>query len=360
MNAISQITEAAVEQLPIGIHFGVSDEVYFAQTGLGSTDRKQLAIDPVEWQFNRLHGEDKDTKAKIWGSALHSRVLEGEQAFVSRFGVLPNKDEIPGLLVTKDDLVAWLVAEGADFKKSALKGELAALVRAADPDAPIWDDIVAKFESAYPEDRRLTWEMVEEIDLAATWLQGSKKLAPFMEGGTFTFGAPEVTIIYEVNGVRLRARIDYLLPGVIVDLKSYRPWRNGDPRSTIVQAIGNFRYDLQAAAYAEAFDAAEKLFREGKVFGAEPYPDFLNMVFDRDDPPTWLWIMVKGDGAPRPRIVEFPRTLTVFRIAQDQIQTALSNYQQNLAEYGAENDWQPDDKVIVLDNESFPAWFGIN
>jgi hypothetical protein len=203
--------------------------------------------------------------------------------------------------------------------------------------------------------------MAAGIEVAAQWLQGSEKLAPFMEGGTFKFGAPELTVVYEVDGVRLRARFDYVLPGVLVDLKTYRPWRNtGEPTKAIVQAIGNFRYDLQAAAYFEAFDAAKQLWRDGKVFGPDPYDGFLDMVFDRPEPPVWLWIMVKGDGAPRPRIVEFPRHLTVFKTAEIMIDNALRNFREMRDRFGLAADWQSDDPVVVLENEDFPAWFGIN
>lgn len=361
LNSLPEPAAELIEQLPVGIHFGVPDEIYFAQTALGSSDRKALAIDPVEWQFNRLHGEDTDTKAKIWGSALHSRVLEGEQEYRDRYGVLPDSTTINGLLDTVADLKAWLDNEGAEYKRSAAKPELIALVQALDPEVPIWERITSAFQEKYPEHRRLTAEMATGIEIAAQWLQSNKKLASFMDGGTFRFGAPEVTIIYEVAGVRLRARFDYVLPGVLIDLKSYRPWKNtGEPVRAVTQAIGNFRYDLQAAAYFEAFENARELWLSGKVFGSEPYGDFLKMVFERTDPPTWLWIMVKGDGAPRPRLVEFPRELTVFQTAQIQIGTALSNYRQMLDQYGPDADWQPDDDVIVLANEDFPNWFGIN
>lgn len=360
MTAVSPISQQ-VEQLPVGIHFGIPDEVYFAQDALGSTDRKKLAIDPVEWQFDRLHGEDKDTKAKIWGSALHSRVLEGEKAFRSRYGVLPEKAEIVGLLDTIPDLKAWLKAEGAEFKASANKPELIQLVQKLDPKAPIWDAIKGEFEARYPEDRRLTADMADGIEVAASWLQNAEKLRSLMENGTFKFGAPEVTIVYEIDGVRLRARFDYVLPGVLIDLKTYRPWSNAaEPVKPIVQAIGNYRYDLQAAAYFEAFEAARALWLQGTVFGAEPYDDFLKLVFERDDLPTWLWLMVKNDGAPRPRIVEFPRTLTAFKTAEVLIGLALRNYRELRDRFGLDADWQSDDPVLVLDDTDFPSWFGIS
>ena len=348
----------AIPQLPVGIHFNVPDEVYFAQDALGSTDKKELAVDPVEWQFKRLHGEDVDTKAKIWGSGMHCRVLEGEKAFVSRFGVLPNKEDNEGLLVTKEDLVGWLKAEGAEFKSSALKGDLVRLVRTIDPSAPVWDAIVADFEGRYPENRRLTWDMADEIELAASWMQADEMISPIMRGGSFVFGASELTVIYDVDDVRCRARFDHLIPGRIIDLKRYSPWRNGGALEGIVQAIGNYRYDLQAADYINAFEHGARLFREGKVFGTEPFDGFLEKTFGAGEMPKWVWVLVKGVGAPQPRVVELPTTTTVFKIAQTQIETAINNYRTNRDRFGLDKDWRPAPGAFLLADEDFPSWHG--
>lgn len=363
MNAIAKIAEdAAVEQLPVGIHFNVPDNIYFGQQALGSTDKKQLAIDPVEWQFNRLHGEDKNTPAKIWGSGLHARTLEGVGAFAQRFRAPPVKPA--GALVTREDLSNFLKANTVYFKSGDTKPVLAKLVRETDPDAVIWDEVLAKFTDEVPEDRRLTPVMVEEINLAAQWMQADPMLAPIMQDGTFQHGSPELTIIYDARGVRCRARFDYLIPGEvrpkIIDLKRYSPWRNGNPLLGITQAIGNFRYDLQAADYIEAFKHGVELYRAGKVFGAEPYDGYLDRTFGADELPDWIWTFIKGDGAPQPRVVKLPAELTVFKVAQTQIEMALQSYIENVAAHGLDKDWSPIPGAIVLDDSDFPAWFGRN
>lgn len=362
MNAIHPITaaEAVIPMLPVGIHFNVPDEIYFGQDALGSSDKKALAIDPVEWQFKRLHGEDKSTPAKVWGSGLHARTLEGYDEFARRFRAPPIKPD--DALVLKDDLVNWLKREGADFRSSDNKPVLAKLVRAIDPDAVIWDDVIAEFENSVPEDRRVTQEVIDEINLAAEWMQADPMIAPIMENGTFQFGSPELTIIYEVKGVRCRARLDYLLPGAerpkIIDLKRYSPWRNGDPLIGITQAIGNFRYDLQAADYQAAFQVGAELYRAGKVFGTEPYDGFLDRTFGADEPPDWIWVFIKGEGAPQPRVVKLPTDLTVFQVAQTQIEIGFQRYLDNVAKHGLDRDWAPVPGAITLADEDFPSWFG--
>lgn len=360
MNAMAPIVAAPVEQLPLGIHFNVPDDVYFAQDALGSTDKKELAIDPVEWQFKRLHGENKDTKAKIWGSGLHCRVLEGRAAFAERFRALPAKTSIEGLLITRDDYTDFLKRAAVYFKSSDTKPVLAKLIREVDADAPIWDDIVAEFERDVPERNRVSTDMVDEINLAAEWMQADPMIAPIMEDGTFQFGSPELTVIYELDGVRCRARFDYMIPGRILDLKRYSPWRNGDPLVGITQAIGNFRYDLQAADYLKAFDQGVKLYRAGKVFGAEPYDHYLDKTFGTAKRPKWVWVFVKGEGAPQPRVVELPHNLTVFKVAETQVDLAVERYRQNVETYGLDRDWRPETGAIHLADEDFPAWFGRN
>lgn len=357
MNVVQPIA-AAIERLPVGIHFNVPDEIYFAQDALGSTDKKQLAIDPVEWQFKRLHGEDKNTPAKIWGSGLHARTLEGAEAFAERFRAPPVKPG--GALVTREDLANFLKSKAVYFKSGDTKPVLAKMVREVAPDAVIWDEVLAKFTDEVPEDRRLTPVMVDEINLAAAWMQADPMISPIMKDGTFQFGSPELTIIYEINGIHCRARLDYLIPGRIIDLKRYSPWRNGNPLIGITQAIGNFRYDLQAADYLKAFERGVELYRAGKVFGDEPYDGFLEKTFGTDDPPKWVWVFVKGEGAPQPRVVEMPHNLTVLKIAETQIDLAIENYRRNVVAHGLDRDWSPEPGAIRLADEDFPAWFGRN
>lgn len=359
MNEISKIDEkAAVEQLPIGIHFGVPDDVYFGQNALGSTDKKELAIDPVEWQFKRLHGEDTNTRAKIWGSGLHARTLEGAYAFSSRFRAKPAKTA--ETLVTIADMLDWLARRGEGIASNARKGEVIAKVRKIDPKALVWDDLIERFEKEVPEERRVDAEMIDEINLAAEWMQADPMISPIMKDGTFQHGSPELTIIYDVRGVRCRARLDYLIPGRMIDLKRYSPWRNGNPLKGITQAIGNFRYDLQAADYFSAYREGIKLAAAGKVFGNEPYGGFVDQTFGTGEDPKWVWVFIKGEGAPQPRVVELPTELTVFKVAQDQIEGAIENYRKNVKTFGLDRDWAPIPGAIHLDDSDFPAWFGNN
>jgi hypothetical protein len=351
--------DSQIEQLPVGIHFNVPDDIYFGQDALGSTDKKQLALDPVEWQFKRLHLEDKNTPAKIWGSGLHARTLEGAEAFGGRFRAPPVKPA--DALVTREDLASFLKAKAVYFKSSDTKPILSKMVREIAPNAVIWDEVMAKFTEEVPEDRRLTPVMVDEINLAAEWMQADPMISPIMEAGTFKFGSPELTVIYDLpNGIRCRARFDYMIPGRIIDLKRYSPWRNGNPLIGITQAIGNFRYDLQAADYLKAFDHGAELYRAGMVFGPEPYEGFLEKTFGAGERPKWVWVFVKGEGAPQPRVVEMPHDLTVFKIAETQVEQAIENYRRNVTAYGLDRDWSPEPGAIRLADEDFPAWFGRN
>ena len=72
-----------------GVYFGLTDDVYHADPALGSTDIKTLAFSPCDYWFKSpLNPERTDaepTPAQAFGSAVHKLVLEGRQAFESRY-----------------------------------------------------------------------------------------------------------------------------------------------------------------------------------------------------------------------------------------------------------------------------------
>src|SRR3954470_13085174 len=105
-------------QIEPGIYFGMPDDVYFGDDSLGSTLLKNLALDPIEFQYERLHGGDKpETMALKWGSAIHCRALEGRASLNARFPVLPEISDYPGVLDTADDLKKHCASIGVKYGK---------------------------------------------------------------------------------------------------------------------------------------------------------------------------------------------------------------------------------------------------
>jgi hypothetical protein len=347
----------------LGLHFGLDDATYHADPALGSTDLKSVFLDAVDFQFDKLYGEDKDTPAKVWGSAFHARVLEGTEAFERKFKVAPSQKDFPKgqLLVTIQDMREWLAVQDISTKGCKSKADFVALVKTTDPTAHVWDTIVERFNAQIEEGvTALPAKAAREIELAVEWMTRHEKLQKVLHDGTFIGGSPEVSVFYEYEGVRLKARFDYLFPGIAIDIKTFRPWRPRETRKNVIKAIRDFRYDIQSAAYRKAFSAIREQYLAGtlQVHGEEPYERYIDMLFAKDSI-QWLWLFVKAEGAPVSTLIEFPDELAVFAAARSEVEQAIGTYKQFREKFGTDKDWAPEADVIVLDNEDFPPSFGI-
>ena len=241
------------------------------------------------------------------------------------------------------------------------KADQVKLVREADPTALIWDVITERFQAELAEGvSALPAKMAREIELAVTWMMRHEKLAGVMRDGSLIGGAPEVSLIYEDSGVRLKARFDYLYPTLALDLKSYRPWRPRATKKNVLKAIEQFRYDLQAAAYRRAFYAAQRLYNAGEllVHGEPPTSDFVDRLF-RSESIQWIWCMTKAVSAPTSELFEFPDDLMVFQAGVREIEAAIRTYRDYRDRFGDDADWMPDPHVEILSDEDFPQSFGI-
>lgn len=340
-----------------GIYFGMSDAEYFADQALGSTVIKELVLDPIEYQHDRLYKEEKeDTWALKWGHAIHCRVLEGKPSLDARFPVMPAKEDYEGLLDTMDDLRKHCADLG--IKAGKTKGETIIRIKEFDTKTPIWEEITALFDKSLEGRTALPKKAFKEIEQAAAWMQRDKYLAPVMENGTITAGASEVSIFYEDNGVRLKARIDHLLSHAVIDLKSFRPFFKERVERAAVKAIERQRYDIQCAAYIRALRAAADLYANDQVFN-NPYGDeFLAAVFDAlgKGEMKWIWVLIKASGAPQPVVREFNLESMTFRNAQRDVEGAIQDYRRLRAEFGLDNDWVPDLPVEILSDEDFSPY----
>jgi PDDEXK-like domain of unknown function (DUF3799) len=341
---------------PPGIYFDVPEAVYHADGSLGSSRVKAIAVDPIEAQFDHLHGEDKDTDALTFGSALHARVLEGREAFYARFTKAFDKSEHQGCLVTTDDLKDWLQSRDQSGLSKLKKQDLIDKVLQIDPTARIFEVEKAKWEAANEGKQTLSQKRWSQVELASQWIQRDPLLSAVMEDGAFIEGAPEVSIFYEDRGVRLKCRYDRLLRHAIVDVKTFAGIYGGKVVNIAIKAINRMRYDLQAADYIRGWHQAKSLFDQGLVFGEQPYDGFLDDCFARDEP-AWIWVMVKSTGAPQPLVIDWRATFAKAKAADD-VEAALDSYIALRDTFGASEDWVPMHPPVTLTDDMLPAFFG--
>ena len=335
-----------------GIYFGLDESAYHADPALGSSDLKQIYLDPIDWQYDRLHGTREETDAMLFGSALHCRVLEGKAVFDAKFCGVPVKPD--GCLITNDDLGAWLKSYGLSDKGK--KAELIERIQSSGVAQPaIWEVLREEFEALNAGKSELTEQQFERVETAARWMQADATLQVMMKDGAFQFGAPEVSFFYTVEGVRLKARFDYLVGHAILDLKSFAPMYKEVPAYSITRAIMRQRYDLQCAAYVRAWHQGRKLYESGAVFGSQP-DGLLKSVYSRAHP-LWVWVFLKTVAAPQPFVRSLSNEEMVFGIADRCITTAIEKYQAKVAEFGTEKIWPPNNPPEAMATDDFPQWF---
>lgn len=341
-----------------GIYFGLPASDYHADKSLGSSSIKALAIDPHEFAFDRLYGEDIDTEALRWGSALHARILEGRDVLNAQFCHAFDRSLVSGALDTVADLKAWLDERGVTGLSGKKKDDLIAAVRQIDPDQPIAAVIKAQWDAENEGKVMLPPKRWAQIETAAKWLQRDPLLSAVMTDGTFNAGAPEVSIFYEDRGVRLKARFDRLLRHAIVDVKSFAPWFSGNLEGAAIKVIERMRYDIQAAAYVRTWHRAKRLYLDGRVFGEQPFPTFLEECFDREEP-AWIWIFVKSKGAPQPLVVDWQAKFAMGA-AMEKVERAIDDYIRLRAEFGEDSEWPPMRPALTVTDSDLPSWFGAN
>lgn len=339
-----------------GIYFNLDEPEYHADDALGSSRVKAIAVDPYEAQFDYLYGEDKDTDALIFGSALHARLLEGTEALNSKFCPTFDRSKLEGALDTIADLKEFLDKHGQEGFSSKSKAPLIKMVQDIAPDQLIVEVEKRKWEEANAGKTPLSPKRWAQVEVASRWVQRDPLLSAVMESGTFIEGAPEVSVFYEDRGVRLKARFDRLLRHAIVDLKSFAAIFGGPVEQAALKAINRFRYDLQCADYLRAWERARTLFSQGKVFGEEPYDGFLAECFDRPEP-KWIWIMIKSTGAPQPLVIDWQADMA-RKAAAEEVEAAIDTFIRLREEHGMDAEWPPMRPALTVTDTDLPTYFG--
>lgn len=352
--------------LDLGIHIGLPQREYLADPGLGSSAQRALALNPTEFQYERLFGDpDEDTRATIWGSLLHAATLEGPEAVQAGFAVEPEVP--PGCLVTMADLKRRCAEIGV--KPGTSKASATKAIRDFDQAVFIWDEIMEAFERTVGDRTIVKSRELRQIDIARIYMQADPTLGKVMKDGQLKGGLPEVSIIYEHKGIRLRARIDYMLPHAIVDVKSYRPWgMAANVTKAAIHQIAKMRYDLQAVSYRMAWHAARSMFREsrdpvrfhnGSAKAQEAALALLDKAFSRTAP-NWIWVMVKATGSPEPIVMEWTEKNAPFSMgsAAQELEEGLAAYTRLTAEFGADKIWPPRHKPLIIRDTDWPSFMG--
>lgn len=262
--------------LQLGLHFGLPAEQHHADHGLGSSAIKQLAENPFNWWWSSHLNPDRpevddDTASRINGRALHLLLYEGEAEFAKHFVCGPDQ-------------------------RGMSTNEKTASTKAANK---------AAAERGRECLKRDAWN---RIFMAHALITKNPGLATAFSGGM-----SEVTFIWEKMvdemPVRCKARFDFLKPVTkkhgniiaIADLKSVANQYSMDFKRACRQAVGTYRYHVQAAHYLEAASLIPKAIQSNQMVtvhgGSGLALEYLERLAESVHV-AWQWVFHQTTGAP--------------------------------------------------------------
>lgn len=295
-----------------GVYFDLPAETYHADPALGSGDLKRLARNPTSWWYwskhNPLRPQRTVTPAMRFGLAVHCCIIEGRAKFEAEYGPC----EFPGNVKAGKDERAALAEAG----KVALPRE--------DYDRAM---IAAQFVLADPELKK-----------------------------AFQGGAGEVSVFWtNENGVRLKARFDYLKQKSIVDLKS--TYENEDTLfdDNCKRLLVKRQMFGQMYHYHQGRDRMKALVEAGAVFGEHDQLWLAKTAAEESY--SWVWIFYQSGGAPEVWGCYSDRNSKLFDMGASMVSLALSNYTDFKNQFGLDGlPWVRSRPLERFCEDDVPEW----
>ena len=343
-----------------GVFFGMPEDEYFAVPALSASGVKNLRMSPLDfWArsrwLNPLYEEDNeepDSFARTLGKAYHKRILEGREAFDGCYAPAFDPADHPGALDGADAIKEALRKQkeaGANVKLSGKKADMIANLLELDPRARIMDVLRETYEADHEGKTFLPVKSLDQIELAAAMIERDPQLAK-----AFTGGMSEVSVFWICPkiGIPCKARLDYLKPKAIVDLKTFAN-KNGYPISRAIdRELGYNRYPIQASWYYDAADQIAGLINAGKVYGDAPH-DFISALHAGHEK-TFLYVFQQKGIAPIAIGKSFPRSLTNCLLAAAQCEAAKQTYRTCTETFG-KDPWLVSEPITAFDDAQIPA-----
>lgn len=332
-----------------GVFFGLDEDIYHRVPALSNSGIKSLRASPMLfWSRSWMNPNPvkRETEFMELGKAYDYRILAGREAFYERYGAALVAEDYPNALRTKDDIVAAIEALGGSPKKSAKKELLAAQLLATDPNAEVWDDIVADHARQSGDRILLAPETIKRIEIAAKMIDLDPQLSKAFSGGY-----PQVSIFWRCaeTDVPMKARLDYLKVRAIVDLKTYSNPFDKPVDRAVAGAMASQKYHIQAVVYQEAIAAAKTL----PVFGDVDL-DWLAR-FQKAPPPEFLFVFQMTGEAPVTRGFTFPAGLLTSEVGKVVVKEAKEKFKACTDAYGTDP-WLDVAPIRAFDDSEFPAF----
>jgi hypothetical protein len=279
-----------------GVYFNLPDETYHAEKRLSSSGIRDILDNPTYYWFNSNFNplkEEKKTEALTDGRIFHALVLEREN-FKNKFKVTP--PEIEALNKNCTEYRVW---------KSAQELEV------------------------------IPYAKFQKFNQICEYLKQDGQL---LDCTVIKGGYPEVSIFWTEDGIKRKARIDYLKRNAIIDLKTFVKRNKAPLNSYVSQYFFSYRVYLQLIYYKHAVEfAKEKGLNvngnyDQRIFFAGITGELMTMaVFvNREIPQSSVKVFLK-DKCP-----------DLWKLGEKQIQDAEEVYKDYMKKYGAKSAWLQD------------------
>lgn len=345
-----------------GVYFGMPDEQYFSVPALSASGVKWLRQSPLDyWARTSWLGKTEDSEteeesfAKTLGKSYHCRILEGSKEFAARYAAKFDPAWHDRALITAEeirDALRAFKANNPEIRLTGKKEELIAQVIKENPQIQIMDELRAAYESDHAGKVFVAAKYLDKIELAAAMIEKSPTL-----GQAFKGGIPEVSIFWidEQTGCPLKARIDFLKPKAIVDLKTFSNSLGREITTAVDREVANNRYAFQATQYIQAVDAAVRLMKEGKIYGSAPLS--ITEAIISVDPEDRKFLFVFQQVGPAPVVCGkvFNRHSAMYQICAAHLDSARRKYVEFSATFGTDP-WIQDYPITELQDDEVPFW----
>lgn len=350
--------------LPLGVHFGLPEDQHHADPGLGSTDLKRLLINPVGFWAASPAGQriltdlgiakdepEEESLSKQFGSAAHALCLEPD-TFDDRY--VEHEDPPEDYLTTKERIREALERTPGAYVpiKTAQRPELALAARRAGlkliDDWKVDAQIRAGGRTVLSRRWMATLRMIRHlIDVRRADL-GDRSVRE----DSLSNGYPEVTVIWEEDGVRMKARIDWLRWRGMIDLKTYGCPPDKMPLAFFLGQVATYGYELQAVHYMHAWSAIGRLMDEGRVFGDVDLKWLTRLRYQ--DKPGWRWVAIQTLGMPEVDWLDWNAGLAEGA-AEAQRRQAIAAFITYRDRFGLDQPWVAMRGRVVVDDMTLDA-----
>lgn len=260
VNHENQAAPSPENDLADGVYFNLKEKEYHALPRLSASGICNLLVSPATFWFESWlnpERQDDDTPARVLGRAYHTGRLEPHRLDELFFPEL-NKEDYDGLLT--DTAIKAELKELDQPQTKAGEGvlERAHRLRAAGYEGKIWHLDLEEWENEKGDRTPIPAHFWNDIETDMNRLRQSPEIVELLTGG-----AAEVSILWtcEESGIKMKARLDYLKPNMIVDLKTFQNSARKRLDQAIADAFRYNRYYIQAAVYWHAVE----LIRAGKI-----------------------------------------------------------------------------------------------